>query len=177
MPWKPLQMPAFRLVALASLIVAAEFWVAGNRVHAIELRAKQEKASATTPSKPATVSARRIEGLILDPDSKPVAGAIVVAAIAGTGKANHRVLRADSSGSFTWSIIEGQGWLDFGQEWLYFVAYKEGLSPGFWDRPMAAIRTGERLELKLGTSEPCSQPSHPRRPCGRRKEACYPPGF
>ena len=61
-------------------------------------------------------SSRKIEGVILDPDGKPVAGTIIVAGINEPGKPNHQVFQTDQDGRFNWAIPERP-------VSAYFVAY------------------------------------------------------
>jgi uncharacterized GH25 family protein len=150
MPRNVSQTCDFRALLLGSFIAAGQLGVVGGWVRAIAVQVNQEsKAPATTVSNPTTASPGRIEGRIFEPDGKPVAGAFVVVVFGRTGKSNHQVLRTESSGSFTYSIPARE-------EWLYFVAHKDGFSPAFWDRPIAAGRAGDPLERKLGTSGPFS---------------------
>ena len=138
------QRSARRSLILGSLAVAVALGLTGVRVRAVETQVKQEKnAAVTTQSKAAPKRSRKIEGVILDPDGKPVIGATVVGGIDETGNRNHQVFQTDQNGRFEWSIPERP-------VLIYFVAYKKGFSPAFWVEWMTTDLRGDHVESKLG---------------------------
>ena len=136
---------AGRSLVLGILAAVAALGVGGLRVRAVEPQAKKD-APATAQSAPAAATGRTVTGVILDPDGKPVAGAVVVAGIEYTGKPNHRVFKTDDAGRFTWSIPEGP-------VSIYFVAYKEGFAPAFWREWMGGKLREGPIERKLAKPE------------------------
>ncbi len=137
-----------RSLILGSAAVAVALGVMGIRVRAVEPQAKHEtKAPATADSNPPSASSRKIEGVILDSDGKPVAGATVVAGLDERGKPNHQVFETDKDGRFNWSIPERP-------VLIYFVAYKKGLSPAIWMRWMDSSLRGDHVERKLEQPKP-----------------------
>ncbi|MEJ7638855.1 MAG: M56 family metallopeptidase, partial [Singulisphaera sp.] len=144
--------PVPRLCALGAVAFAAALGIGGLHVRAVEPQAESNNRPAPPAPKaePATTAARKIEGLILDPDGKPAADAVVVAGIEdASGKPNHQVLKTNVDGRFTWSIPEGS-------VSLYFVAHKAGLAPAIWMNWLPAEKRGDDVEWKLGKSEPFS---------------------
>jgi hypothetical protein len=94
-----------RSLLLGAAAVAVALGVTGLRVRAVEAPPRQEvKDSTKNRAAQPSASVRMIEGVILDPDSKPVAGATVVSGLDEAGKPNHQVFLTDASGRFTWSI-------------------------------------------------------------------------
>ncbi len=137
-----------RSLILGSLTVAIALGMTGFRVVAAQPQVnKESKVAATGQSKPPPVESRKIEGVIRDPDGKPVADCIVVAGIQKTGKANHQVLHTDANGRFVWAIPKAP-------VTVYFVAYKDGFTPFFWMRWMDAGIREDHVDRKLGKPEP-----------------------
>ncbi len=135
-----------RSLFLGGLAVAAALGVTGMRVREIEPAARrQDAARAGADSIGSRAPARKIEGLIRDPDGKPVAGAIVVAWIAGADKTSRAVIHTDREGNFTYSFPDGPGV-------VHFLAYKEGLSPSFRQEAIETLKTADRLVGTLGRS-------------------------
>ena len=137
----------WRSLILGSLCVAVALGVTGLRVGAAGAQVKQDaKVATASQSKPPTASSRKIEGVILDPDGKPVEGSVVVAGIEKTGKPNHQVFRTDANGRFVWRIPQEP-------VLVYFITYKAGFTPFFWSRWMDASLREDHVERKLGKPE------------------------
>lgn len=124
-----------RSLILGVLAAIVSLAVTGVRICAVE---PQASGSIETG-----VLTRKIEGLILDPDGKPAADATVVAWIAYAEKKSRSVLRSDQSGNFSYSFPDGPGV-------IHFIAYKEGLAPGFRQQPIEMLHQGDRRDGKLG---------------------------
>lgn len=143
--------PAPRLYALGAVAFAAALAIGGLHVRAVEPQAKPDKPPARPSSRAEpTTAARQIKAVILDPDGKPAADAVVVAGVVDkSGMQNHQVFKTNEDGRFTWSIPEGR-------VSLYFVAHKEGLAPALWEGGLPAEKRGDDVERKLGKTEPFS---------------------
>ena len=144
--------PVPRLCVLGAVAFAAALGIGGLHVRAVEPQVESNNRPAPPASKaePATTAARKIEGVILDPDGKPAADAVVVAGVEdASGKPNHQVLKTNEDGRFTWSIPEGP-------VSLYFVAHKAGMAPAIWMNWLPAEKRGDDVEWKLGNTEPFS---------------------
>ncbi|MFI5455562.1 MAG: carboxypeptidase regulatory-like domain-containing protein [Isosphaerales bacterium] len=140
-----------RPFALGTVAFAAALGIGGLHIRAVEPQAKKDDRPThpAVKAEPAAATARNIEGVILDPDGKPAAGAVVVAGFYGSGKPNHQVLTTGKDGRFTWPIPEGP-------VSVYFVAHKEGLAPAIWASWLPVEKRGDHVERKLGKQEPFS---------------------
>ena len=111
--------------------------------------AERTTITARVKADPAVTATRQIEGVILDPDGKPAAGAVVVAGFAErrsrTTKSSRPTPTADSHGRFP-----------MGRSSVYFVAHKEGLAPAIWMRWLNAEMRGDHVERRLRKPEPFS---------------------
>ena len=148
------QRSARRSLILGSLAVAVALGLTGVRVRAVETAGKtREKCGGDDPVQGGAERSRKIEGVILDPDGKPVIGATVVGGIDETGNRNHQVFQTDQNGRFEWSIPERP-------VLIYFVAYKKGFSPAFWmewmDHRLARRPRRKQARQAAGLSRRCS---------------------
>jgi hypothetical protein len=136
---------------LGAVALAAALVIGGLHVRAVEPQAtpNNRPAPAAARVEPTTAAARTIEGVILDHEGKPLAGATVVAGLSDSVKPNHQVFQTDKDGRFTWPIPEGP-------VSVYFVAHQQGLAPAIWMRWMPPDVRGDHVERKLGKAEPFS---------------------
>ena len=142
-PLAPLPFP--RLFGFGAIAFAAAIGVGGLRVRAVEPRAKQDKPPAAQAA-PVQTGARKIEGVILDPDGKAAADVVVVAGFLDAGKPNHQVFKTNKYGRFTW-------WVPESPVMAYFVAHKEGLAPVIWTKLMSTKVNGAEAERTLARAE------------------------
>jgi len=111
-----------RLFVLGALFLAACLGAASLRLGADEppqQPGSRSTRAASAKPEPAAAHPRAIQGVVQDPDSKPIAGATVVVGLLETGRSNHRVLQTDSEGRFSWPPPPGM----FS---VYVCAHKEG---------------------------------------------------
>jgi beta-lactamase regulating signal transducer with metallopeptidase domain len=138
-----------RLVStgIATLVVA--LGAGGVGVQTVEPKVKKPGQNAQPAALAKQASPRQIEGLIREPDGKPAAGAVVVAALRDAAEPNRQVLKTSNDGRFIWSIPEGA-------MSLYLVVHKQGFAPAFWMGWLDAEKRGDKFERQLQTPEPFS---------------------
>ena len=109
-------------------------------------------------------AAGEINGVVQDPDGKPIADATVVVGLLDTGTPNHHVLKTDGEGRFSWSPPPGE----FS---VYLCAYKEGWSLTSTSTWTGAEQRTSRSEAPPGQARaPCGDPPRRLQQAGRRRD-------
>jgi beta-lactamase regulating signal transducer with metallopeptidase domain len=142
--------PSIRhLFTLGTMTLAVALGAGGVGVRTVGPELTNNDQPARPLVKAESAAPRQITGLILGPDGKPMADAVVVAGLEESERPNHQVFKTDYDGQFTWSIPEGS-------VSAYLVAHKEGLAPVFWMSWLDTDKRGDHVELKLRQALPLS---------------------
>jgi beta-lactamase regulating signal transducer with metallopeptidase domain/protocatechuate 3,4-dioxygenase beta subunit len=138
-----------RLVATGIATLGVALGAGGVGVQTVGPKVKKPGQDAQPAALAKQASPRQIEGLIREPDGKPAAGAVVVAALRHAAEPNRQVLKTSSDGRFIWSIPDGV-------VSLYLVVHKQGFAPAIWMGGLEADKRGDKFEEQLRTPEPFS---------------------
>jgi protocatechuate 3,4-dioxygenase beta subunit len=99
-----------RRIAVGILTIAVALCGGGIAVRSVEPQAAKSEGQSRREIKaePAAATVRQIEGVILDPNGKPVAGAVVVAGLHTLEKPKPRVFKTDTQGRYHYRLPPGE---------------------------------------------------------------------
>ena len=134
-------------IALGAVAIALGLGLGGLGIRAVALEPALPATKESPKSEPAAAQAlpapaRILQGQLLNLNNEPIADADVVAGINFAGFPNHQAFRTDREGRFAYPVPQGD-------QSLYVIAHKAGLSPTIWSDWVPAEAPKE-VVLKLG---------------------------
>lgn len=90
-------------------------------------------------------------GTVLDAEGHPAPGATIVVGLFHPDRPAHQVITTDHMGRFTWPLPPVAE-----AEWLYLIAYKDGLAPAAFSAPAGEPADPHAIKLRLALPSPFS---------------------